>query len=618
MADETIEIDVNVNAEGAEGKFKSLRTEIKETKIELQKAQEAGDNVRFNKLKNDLDELEDKLELTTLKSKKFDDALAGLPGPVGRAGQALKGLDGTMKLLAANPIVAGIAALAAVLTTVIAAMKQTKEGTAALTGVMDAFGNVFRPIVTFVSDVGVKAFTALGDAINWAATKLGLVDEEQVKAKENFRQLETSIKSTNAALENEIAILEAQGASIDKIAAKKKEQIDNEIQLLQLKKQAFGEITADEEAKIIELEGKKKVIDAGVQKYNKDQAEKRKEERKKELLEQVSGYREAFAARLENTRKFFQDEKFELDKQLAEGKITQQEYQKALLENERAFNQERLNELALQRNAELAKLKEGRDSGLLTEKEYQDAAVALVNEYNVNKNTAIKDGQATELADLKQASADRIAVLKEEQRSREAIQDSLVDTVAGAGRILSSLAGDNKALAIAGIILEQGAALGKVLIDTARGISAATAAAAPFISNPLTTVAATANLARTIAQLKITAGLSAAGIIAGAAKGIAAVNKAQIPGQKGGGGGGGAASTGGAQAATPAFTTPAIGAPVIGASAAQQGQLTGIVAGALSANNSQTQPIRAYVVGNEIRTQQQLDRRIRTAARLGG
>ena len=59
MADATITLDLDVNTEEAEGKFKSLRTEIKETKIELQKAQEAGDNVRFNKLKNDLDELED-------------------------------------------------------------------------------------------------------------------------------------------------------------------------------------------------------------------------------------------------------------------------------------------------------------------------------------------------------------------------------------------------------------------------------------------------------------------------------------------------------------------------------------------------------------------------------
>ena len=210
--------------------------------------------------------------------------------------------------------------------------------------------------------------------------------------------------------------------------------------------------------------------------------------------------------------------------------------------------------------------------------------------------------------------------MKQEAESRQAIQDSIVDAVAGAGRIIAGLAGDNKALAIAGIILEQGAALGKVLIDTARGISAATAAAAPFIANPLTTVTATANLARTIAQLKITAGLSAAGIIAGAAKGIAGVNKAKIPGEKGGGGGEGAVSGGAASTiSTPSFSAPrGIGGPQLAGSVSQQGTIAGIVAGSINANDSTARPLRAYVVQNDLRTQSQLDRRIRTAARLGG
>jgi hypothetical protein len=69
---------------------------------------------------------------------------------------------------------------------------------------------------------------------------------------------------------------------------------------------------------------------------------------------------------------------------------------------------------------------------------------------------------------------------------------------------------------------------------------------------------------------------------------------------------------------TPAFTQPVIGAPQIGATSSQQGQLAGIVAGSMAANNSVDRPLRAYVVGNEITTQQQLDRRIRAAARLGG
>lgn len=71
-------------------------------------------------------------------------------------------------------------------------------------------------------------------------------------------------------------------------------------------------------------------------------------------------------------------------------------------------------------------------------------------------------------------------------------------------------------------------------------------------------------------------------------------------------------------ASAPAFSTPTIGAPQIGPTGAQEGTIAGIVAGSLSANNAQSRPIRAYVVGNDITSEQQLQRRIKTAARLGG
>jgi hypothetical protein len=81
---------------------------------------------------------------------------------------------------------------------------------------------------------------------------------------------------------------------------------------------------------------------------------------------------------------------------------------------------------------------------------------------------------------------------------------------------------------------------------------------------------------------------------------------------------GGSVSGGGSSAPSAAFSSPAISAPQIGATANQQGQLAGIVAGALDRNNSQGRPIRAYVIGQDVTTEQQLQRRIRTTARLGG
>ena len=77
-------------------------------------------------------------------------------------------------------------------------------------------------------------------------------------------------------------------------------------------------------------------------------------------------------------------------------------------------------------------------------------------------------------------------------------------------------------------------------------------------------------------------------------------------------------SVGSTSGAPAAFSVPSIGAPQIGATSAQEGTIAGIAAGSMAANNSSNRPLRAYVVGNDITSEQQLQRRIRAAARLGG
>ena len=60
-------------------------------------------------------------------------------------------------------------------------------------------------------------------------------------------------------------------------------------------------------------------------------------------------------------------------------------------------------------------------------------------------------------------------------------------------------------------------------------------------------------------------------------------------------------------------------APVIGASeASSTGGLGQTIAGAINQNNSTQRPIQAYVIGDQVTSQQQLDRRIAVAAKMGG
>lgn len=137
-------------------------------------------------------------------------------------------------------------------------------------------------------------------------------------------------------------------------------------------------------------------------------------------------------------------------------------------------------------------------------------------------------------------------------------------------------------------------------------------AAAQFASGKAALAAGIAGKAST--KINTTAQVAAAGI-AGAAQ-IAAILSAK----KNNAGSGAGASSSGATAPTPAFNgTVNVPAPVIGASqASSSGNLGQTIAGAIQNNNSTSRPIQAYVVGDQVSTQQQLDRRISVAAKMGG
>jgi len=648
MADETVDIDVNINTntEQAEGNFTRLQTQIRETTRLLQAAEAAGDQVAFKNYKKQLDDLEDKLEITTLKQKQFDDTLAAAPGPLGKAGQAVKAFDGVLKFLAANPVVAILAGLAAILTTVIAALNKTKEGTAALTAVTDAFGNILQPVIEFISKAAVPVFKAFADIVNFFATELGLVDEKVVKAKEDFRKLESQIKQNNATLEGEIELMEAQGKGIDEIAKKKKKQIDGEINLLQQKKIAFGEITADEEAQIITLNQKKLVLDAQVEAFLKKQREDAAKEKLKKnqdiFNKELDQFGKDLKTRLGIIDVYQTQEKFRLDKAKAEGLITEVQYQEQLFEVQQITNNDQLAEQDRFLKLRNDKLKAGLAAGLITQKEYDVLNTDALIETTNAKDAIIKTGYDQEIGYINEAAK----ALKDLQTTQidinKNIAQSWIDLGSTIGSSIATLAGifeqgsaAQKTFAIASVLINGAAAVGKILLDAKENISSATKVIAQGVAAkaqgvaiaPLNPVigglligagtAATTTGGALLAKAKVSAAfqLAAVGVTTGAQ--VAAILAAGKSTSAAGAGGGGGATAGGG-GATPAFSTPTIGAPQIGATGAQSGQIAGAVAGALDRNNSQGRPIRAYVVGNDITSEQQLNRRLRTAARLGG
>ena len=105
---------------------------------------------------------------------------------------------------------------------------------------------------------------------------------------------------------------------------------------------------------------------------------------------------------------------------------------------------------------------------------------------------------------------------------------------------------------------------------------------------------------------------AAAAIVAG----LANVAKIKASTYEGGTASGGSASS--ASAATPAMSAPQQAqVPNIGASVvSSEGRIGQIVNSA--ATEQGTRPLQTYVVGTQVSSQQQLDRRVSLAARMGG
>lgn len=513
------------------GEFDNLNEAISKTQDTLGKIDPKS--AEFKQLSEELSNLKDRLRDTEAQSLRFTEALAQQPGVLGLVGQSLEGLRGTMKLFMANPIIAVVAAIAAVFLTLKESLTKTTEGQETLNRISAAFGKILGPVFAVIEKVALPIFEKFAELLelvangfNRFAKFLGISSEK----------IEEASRNSSEVLQKEYE-------------AEEKRQED------QTKKQ-------EEESK------------------------KRIEQQKKEAEERARIQQEADKILLEAQLSLLSDR----DRELKEREMRYQEELKALkaagVEDLTAFEEEY------------------RRDQLEINKKYDDEILKQQEEQNKKKEEAQK--KADEEAKKRKEEFDQFMIDSEQFKTDALafIQDQQVANVASVGNILGMIAGKNKKLAIAGLVLEQGANIAKVVIDTARGISAATAAAAPFIANPITAIPATANLARVIAQQKIAAGISIAGIIAGAAQGIAQINQADIPG------GGGSAPSGGGAANIPTPSISGVAAPEFQTG----GQVdTGTqVAGAIGA--AQQAPIRAYVVSTEVSSQQALDRRTNVAA----
>jgi hypothetical protein len=230
----------------------------------------------------------------------------------------------------------------------------------------------------------------------------------------------------------------------------------------------------------------------------------------------------------------------------------------------------------------------------LLDKQHKDnlALIAKTDAEKVTADKKIVDDKI--LADAKEQADKELAL---DQAVKEAKRNALNTGL----DILLQFAGKNKAVALGILAVQKGLAIADIVVGSAKSISAATSALAAVpavigvVPNPMYAVQAASTI-KGIALTKITAATSIASILAASIGQAKAITGGGGSAPSGGGGGMGAAP------AAPSFN-------VVGASSTNQLAQT--------IGNQQQQPIKAYVVSNDVTTAQSLDRNIIQSASIG-
>jgi hypothetical protein len=318
------------------------------------------------------------------------------------------------------------------------------------------------------------------------------------------------------------------------------------------------------------------------------------------------------------------DEKLQAQKDYNESiALAQQEHDDVMIELKASYETKRskLERKRAERSAaETQKARETQrqieEQALEDLKTFDTEANTLFFEANANFIQRLLDRQIA-IIDSEHSTADQIATARKEQfdllaqlrqndlnqelaaiEAKKAVNLEYTGFAASIGSTLSNLAGENEALAKAALVVEKGAAIAKVIITAQTAIAAKTASAnsvaaflPPFGSPNPAYFLAQAEAKKSNLRTKVGAALSIANILS------------TMIGKKGGakdtsGGGDG----GGLTIQAPDFN-------VVGAS--QVSQLAETVAG------QQSKPVKAFVVGKDISTQQELDRNITNTASFG-
>jgi len=649
--------DLGDNVGETETKFKSLKSQIRETTVALQKLADEGKDsgAEFSKLRGKLDELNDAQDRVNFQAGQFDDQLSALPGPLGALGNGIRGFnEGLNKLSTGFKVAFGVVGL---IVSAFFALKEslsrTEEGQAKLTKITEAFEKimnalfaVIEPIAFALADLAAQFLTnktvldVLGKTVSVVAGVFtGLLGTLTSVGKFIYDVLITNFKTLIGVAKGAGDVIKGvftfdwdlikKGAE-DTFGAVKKgveTQVDNAKNLVKGVSKAV--VDGYNSAQKGFTEGSKRMTAAELEAYKKRQEELKKAKEEAE--------KKAEAARLkaeeERKKNLEAAQKVQIDNYIAtlaarDAEIYKagQKLQEDLLALEKAGFKDRSGALEAHRivteginkkyDDEAIKKKEEEDKKVSDDlQKIADDRQKLAEQTLANENAARDDKTALLTGEFNEKRANNEATFedemnlfdrtrqlgKETMEANKASNDAIAayDAETAAARIQIEKAQQAAKLAIISDAL--GSVADLVGRDTVAGKALAIGQA---IIN--TYLGATAALAASPPPFNF---IAAGAVIATGLMNVKKIIETKLPGVEGGGAGGAAAGPLPSMPSIPSMNAPRI-ETTGGANPTQQ------LADTLSATTQK--PIRAFVVSGDVSSQQALDRRTSRAATFSG
>ena len=594
--------------------------------------------VKSNKGIKEVEKLNKELKNTSKEVKETNKSLEGatstLDGFSGGAvskiknfGKSIKGLTTGFKSLRVAIIGTGIGALVIGLIALRTAFTSSEEGQNKFAKLMGIIGSVTGNLVDILANLGegiINAFTNPKQALidfknlivenitnrfNAIIDTLGFLGSafKKVFSGDFKGALEDAKKAGSSYVDSLTGVKN----SIDKVT----EATKGFVKELKEEAKIAGQI-ADQRAKADKLE-RNLIIERA--KANRDRAELLDKAANKEKFtaqERIKFLEEAGKIEEEITKKEIESAKLRFEAKVAENALSKSTKQdlddeanlKAKLidlETARLTKQKLVtSQIVAAKREEVARLKAIDDE----EKARKSEEKKTQDEKDLEAKKVLEEKETERLKKIKENADEEIAIEESIAQRKREINMQYIGFAAGLGGLLQQIAGKNKAIALAGLVLEKGAAIANVVIGASQSIASAkfneskipffipTPTGVPII-NPLKP-ASLASTAKSIAMTKIGAGLAIAGI------GATAIGQG-----KGVSGGNLSTSTPSTPSAPTAPSTPPA-FNIVGQSGTNQ------LASAIGGQSQQ--PIQAFVVSSEVSTAQELDRNIIDDASIGG